>query len=166
MKDTLLKINNKRNLFIFVSGQNNKSSHFHCMKCNFICSDTNKVVAHRRQHSKLEYIRMAGFRKVSNNEKCMTTELTESGGILTEFATGTVSNAITSSITANSSPSSVNGGGAGGSNDYTNDNNTDGTCSGGTVECSYSLKQTHYHCLVCNSSVLSRAQLGSHRHRV
>lgn len=98
---------------MFFPGSNNKSSHFHCLKCNFICSDTNKVVAHRRQHNKLEYIRSAGFRKVSNNEKCTTVI----------------------------------------ENDLTNG------------ECSYSLKQTHYHCLVCDLSVLSRAQLGSHRHR-
>ncbi|XP_059609765.1 zinc finger protein castor homolog 1-like isoform X2 [Phlebotomus argentipes] len=91
------------------SGSNNKSSHFHCLKCDFICSDTNKVVAHRRQHTKLEYIRLAGFRKVSNSEKC--------------------------SKEAND------------------------------VSCSYSGRQTHYHCLVCNCSVLSRAQLTSHRHR-
>lgn len=99
--------------FIYSIGHNNKSSHFHCMKCDFICSDTNKVVAHRRQHSKMEYIRMAGFRKVANNERCTTGELDAQSG-----------------------------------------------------ECSYSMKQTHYHCLVCHSSVLSRAQLGSHRHRV
>lgn len=51
-------------------GPHNKSSHFHCLKCNYICSDTNKVVAHRRQHSKQEYINKAGFRKYSNNEHC------------------------------------------------------------------------------------------------
>lgn len=51
-------------------GPNNKSSHFHCLKCEFICSDTNKVVAHRRQHSKMEYINAAGFKKMANNEKC------------------------------------------------------------------------------------------------
>lgn len=51
-------------------GPHNKSSHFHCLKCNYICSDTNKVVAHRRQHSKQEYIKLAGFRKFSNNEHC------------------------------------------------------------------------------------------------
>ncbi len=71
------------------------------------------MVAHRRQHSKMEYIRDAGFRKVANNERCLTGELDAQSG-----------------------------------------------------ECSYSMKQTHYHCLHCASSVLSRAQLGSHRHRV
>ncbi|XP_055714453.1 zinc finger protein castor homolog 1-like [Phlebotomus papatasi] len=92
------------------TGSSNKSSHFHCLKCDFICSDTNKVVAHRRQHTKLEYIRLAGFRKVSNSENCLSPE-------------------------------------------------ADG------ATCSYSGRQTHYHCLVCNCSVLSRAQLTSHRHR-
>lgn len=103
------------------SGGNNKSSHFHCLKCNFICSDTNKVVAHRRQHSKLEYIRSAGFRKVANNEKC---------SIIDE-----------------------------------SDNGDNADTSRDEPECSYSLKQTHYHCLVCDCSILSRAQLSSHRHR-
>lgn len=83
-------------------------------------------MAHRRQHSKQEYIRMAGFRKVANNEKCMI----------------------------NSPPGSTNG------------DNPAETSPGGESECSYSLKQTHYHCLVCDCSVLSRAQLGSHRHRI
>ncbi|GAB0100301.1 Transcription factor castor [Sergentomyia squamirostris] len=96
-------------------GANNKSSHFHCLKCDFICSDTNKVVAHRRQHTKLEYIRLAGFRKVSVNESC------------------TIPGA-------------------------------DEDPAGGAL-CSYNGRQTHYHCLVCNFSVPSRAQLTSHRHR-
>lgn len=33
------------------------------------------------------------------------------------------------------------------------------------LECPYSLKQTHYHCLTCDGNVLSRAQLSAHRHR-
>lgn len=51
-------------------GPNNKSSHFHCLKCNYICSDTNKVVAHRRHHSKQEYIKLSGFSKYSSNDHC------------------------------------------------------------------------------------------------
>lgn len=51
-------------------GSANKSSHFHCLKCDFVCTDTNKVVAHRRQHNKTEFLRLAGFRKVGNNEIC------------------------------------------------------------------------------------------------
>lgn len=33
------------------------------------------------------------------------------------------------------------------------------------VKCHYSGKQTHYHCLVCNSVVLNRSQLAVHRHK-
>ncbi|XP_034480324.1 uncharacterized protein LOC117786269 isoform X2 [Drosophila innubila] len=83
-----------------------KSSHFHCRKCDYVCTDSNKVVAHRRLHMRLDYVRSAGFRKVASNESC-------------------------------DSPS-----------------------------CSYALRHTHYHCTTCDCSVLSRAQLGSHRHRI
>ena len=92
-------------------GPHNKSSHFHCLKCNYICSDTNKVVAHRRQHSKQEYIKLAGFRKYSNNEHCNIPD-----------------------------PS--------------------------LDECPYELKNSHYHCLVCQMGVLSRNQLSYHNHRI
>lgn len=94
-------------------GPHNKSSHFHCLKCNYICSDTNKVVAHRRQHSKQEYIKLAGFRKFSNNEHC----------------------------------------------NIPDSNTPDG-------ECPYTLKNSHYHCLVCKMGVLSRNQLSYHNHRI
>lgn len=94
-------------------GPHNKSSHFHCLKCNYICSDTNKVVAHRRQHSKQEYIKLAGFRKYSSNEHC----------------------------------------------NIPDPNTPDG-------ECPYTLKQSHYHCLVCQMGVLSRNQLSFHNHRI
>jgi hypothetical protein len=94
-------------------GPHNKSSHFHCLRCNYICSDTNKVVAHRRQHSKQEYINKAGFRKYSNNEHCNIPD-----------------------------PCTPDG------------------------ECPYTLKQTHYHCLVCQMGVLSRNQLSYHNHRI
>ncbi|KAH8300127.1 hypothetical protein KR044_010250 [Drosophila immigrans] len=83
-----------------------KSSHFHCRKCDYVCTDSNKVVAHRRLHMRLEYVRSAGFRKIASNESCAT-------------------------------PS-----------------------------CSYALRHTHYHCTTCDCSVLSRAQLASHRHRI
>lgn len=52
----------------------NKSSHFHCLKCEFICTDTNKVISHRRQHSKSEFITTAGFIKISHNETCFLNE--------------------------------------------------------------------------------------------
>ncbi|KAL7734934.1 hypothetical protein ACLKA6_011203 [Drosophila palustris] len=83
-----------------------KSSHFHCRKCDYVCTDSNKVVAHRRLHMRLEFVRSAGFRKIASNESC-------------------------------DSPS-----------------------------CSYALRHTHYHCTTCDCSVLSRAQLASHRHRI
>lgn len=82
-----------------------KSSHFHCRKCDYVCTDSNKVVAHRRLHMRLDYVRSAGFRKISSNESC-------------------------------ESPT-----------------------------CSYARRHTHYHCTTCDCSVLSRAQLASHRHR-
>lgn len=92
-------------------GPHNKSSHFHCLKCTFICSDTNKLVAHRRQHQKQEHIKLAGFSKYSSNEHC--------------------------NIPCENSP--------------------DG-------ECPYTLKQNHFHCLVCSVGVLSRNQLSYHTH--
>jgi hypothetical protein len=50
-------------VFIFAGTGQNKASHFHCLKCDFVCTDTNKVVAHRRQHQKLDSIQAAGFEK-------------------------------------------------------------------------------------------------------
>nr|XP_046917356.1 zinc finger protein castor homolog 1-like [Dermatophagoides farinae] len=50
---------------------NNKTSHFHCLKCDYRCSDTNKVVAHRRQHAKMDNITAAGFDKFSPNQDCL-----------------------------------------------------------------------------------------------
>ncbi|CAG0912696.1 unnamed protein product [Notodromas monacha] len=50
--------------------QPNKASHFHCIKCEFVCSDTNKVVAHRRQHQKMDSINAAGFSKATPGVDC------------------------------------------------------------------------------------------------
>ncbi|SPP77078.1 uncharacterized protein LOC117580152 [Drosophila guanche] len=82
-----------------------KTSHFHCRKCEYVCTDSNKVVAHRRLHQRLDYVRSAGFRKFTSNEAC------------------------------------------------------------NAPACSYALRHTHYHCISCNCSVLSRAQLAAHKHR-
>ncbi len=46
------------------------SSHFHCLKCDYYCTDTNKVVAHRRQHQKLDSISAAGFEKYTPAQQC------------------------------------------------------------------------------------------------
>ncbi|XP_022220455.2 uncharacterized protein LOC111072729 [Drosophila obscura] len=82
-----------------------KTSHFHCRKCDYVCTDSNKVVAHRRLHLRLDYVRSAGFRKVTSSESC------------------------------------------------------------NVPACSYALRHTHYHCVTCSCSVLTRAQLASHKHR-
>ncbi|XP_045780221.1 uncharacterized protein LOC123877463 isoform X1 [Maniola jurtina] len=54
----------------FVGTGQNKASHFHCLKCEFVCTDTNKVVAHRRQHQKLDSIQAAGFEKFQPSKGC------------------------------------------------------------------------------------------------
>ncbi|XP_023317160.1 zinc finger protein castor homolog 1-like isoform X2 [Trichogramma pretiosum] len=57
----------------------NKASHFHCLKCNFVCTDTNKVVAHRRQHAKLDSIAAAGFQKFTPSQPCGALQCQHSG---------------------------------------------------------------------------------------
>ena len=57
----------------------NKASHFHCLKCNFVCTDTNKVVAHRRQHAKLDSIAAAGFQKFTPSQPCGAVQCQHSG---------------------------------------------------------------------------------------
>ncbi|XP_054266338.1 zinc finger protein castor homolog 1-like isoform X2 [Macrosteles quadrilineatus] len=52
----------------------NKASHFHCLKCDFVCTDTNKVVAHRRHHQKLDSIMAAGFEKFTPTQPCSAPE--------------------------------------------------------------------------------------------
>ena len=63
-----------KDLFHFsvpVAGDAQKSSsHFHCLKCDYYCTDTNKVVAHRRQHQKLDSIMAAGFEKYTPTQFC------------------------------------------------------------------------------------------------
>ncbi|XP_018008761.1 zinc finger protein castor homolog 1 isoform X3 [Hyalella azteca] len=88
-----------------VGRQQNKASHFHCMKCDFVCTDTNKVVAHRRQHQKRDSINAAGFEKFTPSQPC------------------------------------------------------------GVQGCNHNQKQTHYHCLKCNYSVLGLSQMSAHKFR-
>ncbi|XP_045465819.1 zinc finger protein castor homolog 1-like isoform X1 [Harmonia axyridis] len=57
----------------------NKASHFHCLKCDFVCTDTNKVVAHRRQHQKLDSIQAAGFEKFTPSQNCRVINCQHSG---------------------------------------------------------------------------------------
>jgi hypothetical protein len=147
-------------IFSFFAGPNNKSSHFHCLKCDFICADTSKVVAHRRQHSKMEFIQMAGFRKVSSNENCLENAQPEGESVkpvnpsvanmVLPFCTETIGEKPSPGAQSLSQPTTP----------------TSGTSTPSlNNECTYCLKQTHYHCLICDGSVLSRAQIGTHRHR-
>jgi hypothetical protein len=58
---------------VFAGANQKSSSHFHCLKCDYYCTDTNKVVAHRRQHQKLDSIMAAGFEKYTPTQACDTT---------------------------------------------------------------------------------------------
>lgn len=49
---------------------NSKSSHYHCLKCDFVCTDTTKVTAHRKFHLKMENIASHGFQKYLSNDHC------------------------------------------------------------------------------------------------
>ena len=67
-------------LTFFFSGANQKSSsHFHCLKCDYYCTDTNKVVAHRKQHQKMDSIVAAGFEKYSPTQYCGMTSCVHNG---------------------------------------------------------------------------------------
>ncbi|RXG51755.1 Transcription factor castor, partial [Armadillidium vulgare] len=88
-----------------IGQQQNKASHFHCLKCDFVCTDTNKVVAHRRQHQKRDSINAAGFEKFTPSQPC------------------------------------------------------------GVQSCTHNQKQTHYHCLKCQYSVLGLSQMSAHKFR-
>lgn len=63
----------------FAGSTQNKASHFHCLKCDFVCTDTNKVVAHRRQHQKLDSIQAAGFEKFTPSQICRVPNCQHSG---------------------------------------------------------------------------------------
>ncbi|KAM7341387.1 uncharacterized protein ACRADG_012271 isoform 2-T5 [Cochliomyia hominivorax] len=128
-----------------------KSSHFHCLKCPFVCVDTNKVVAHRRLHNKMEYIRLAGFRKVASNENCMYSCSPSSSKALDSNDNISLDIEISESDKnlAVQNDTVIN-------NHLTTDND---------LHCPYAMRHAHYHCLTCNCSVLSRSQLLAHKHR-
>lgn len=117
------------------------------------------MVAHRRQHSKMEYIRTVGFRKVANNERCMIAcakKSIDSAASINAQQDDDVSNDQTDGENSNERRYNDNDPETTAGHEMNDSNN---------MECSYSMKQTHYHCLVCDCSVLSRAQLSSHRHK-
>lgn len=47
-----------------------KASHFHCLKCDYSCTDSSKVLTHRKNHAKMESINSQGFHKYSISEDC------------------------------------------------------------------------------------------------
>nr|XP_018895795.1 PREDICTED: uncharacterized protein LOC109029673 [Bemisia tabaci]XP_018895796.1 PREDICTED: uncharacterized protein LOC109029673 [Bemisia tabaci] len=63
----------------------NKAAHFHCLKCDFVCSDTNKVVSHRRQHEKMDSILAAGFEKFTPSRLCSQPETCPHSGKQTHY---------------------------------------------------------------------------------
>lgn len=106
---------------------------------------------------------MEGFRKVANNEKCSSdfrangtksimkmSEENETDEEYDEYKTTSISSVGTSKT----------------STEPTINVSIPNTPMSNVEEYSYSFKQTHYHCLVCDVAVLSLAQLTSHRHRV
>ncbi|XP_052286686.1 zinc finger protein castor homolog 1-like [Dreissena polymorpha] len=50
-----------------------KMSHFHCKRCNYCCTDSSKVLTHRKQHAKADKIIGQGFDKCSQAEDCQVT---------------------------------------------------------------------------------------------
>lgn len=47
-----------------------KASHFHCQRCEFACTDSSKVMAHRKQHEKMDSIASLGFERVTGTTEC------------------------------------------------------------------------------------------------
>ncbi|XP_031422168.1 zinc finger protein castor homolog 1 isoform X3 [Clupea harengus] len=46
------------------------STHFHCLRCGFRCTDSTKVTAHRKHHGKQDVITAAGFCQFSSSADC------------------------------------------------------------------------------------------------
>ncbi|XP_039611544.1 zinc finger protein castor homolog 1 isoform X3 [Polypterus senegalus] len=46
------------------------STHFHCLRCEFRCTDSTKVTAHRKHHGKQDVINAAGFCQFSSSVDC------------------------------------------------------------------------------------------------
>ncbi|XP_074655619.1 zinc finger protein castor homolog 1-like [Tubulanus polymorphus] len=49
-----------------------KATHFHCNKCQYTCTDTIKVTAHRKQHLKKDFFVSQGFKKFPIGINCTT----------------------------------------------------------------------------------------------
>lgn len=49
---------------------NKKASHFHCFKCSYSCTDSSKVLTHRKYHAKMNSINSQGFQKFAVSQEC------------------------------------------------------------------------------------------------
>ncbi|XP_039250945.2 zinc finger protein castor homolog 1-like [Styela clava] len=47
-----------------------KNTHFHCLRCDFKCTDSAKVGTHRRQHMKADALEQSGFQRVRGKDDC------------------------------------------------------------------------------------------------
>lgn len=47
-----------------------KNTHFHCLRCEFKCTDSAKVGTHRRQHMKADTLEQSGFQRVRGKDDC------------------------------------------------------------------------------------------------
>lgn len=47
-----------------------KNTHFHCLRCDFKCTDSAKVGTHRRQHIKADTLEQSGFQRVRGKDDC------------------------------------------------------------------------------------------------
>ena len=46
------------------------TSHYHCQQCLFACTDTAKVIAHRKHHFNLKKVAVQGYRKFTKRQAC------------------------------------------------------------------------------------------------
>lgn len=49
---------------------NKKMSHFHCKRCPYVCTDSSKVLTHRKYHAKMDNISNQGFEKHTAADDC------------------------------------------------------------------------------------------------
>ncbi|XP_045161717.2 zinc finger protein castor homolog 1-like [Mercenaria mercenaria] len=49
---------------------NKKMSHFHCKRCSYVCTDSSKVLTHRKYHAKMDNISNQGFEKHTAADDC------------------------------------------------------------------------------------------------
>ncbi len=119
-----------------------KTTHYHCLKCAYVCADTNKVVAHRRQHDKLNSITSAGFEKYAPGQDCCSKKMRG----------------------RRASGEEEGEEGRGGGQEDGMEVDEEGEEGGSALStCNYRLKQTHYHCTTCAYAVLGLTGMAAHK---